>query len=43
MAEEGSLFPRFPALRRKLEELLGAEGAGLRERFISHLVALWSA
>jgi tetratricopeptide (TPR) repeat protein len=41
MTEEGSLIPRFPALRRKLEELLGAEGAGLRERFISHIFALW--
>jgi tetratricopeptide (TPR) repeat protein len=43
MMEEGSLIPRFPALRRKLEELLGAEGRGLRDRFVSHLMALWTA
>ncbi len=42
LAEETSLIPRFPAIRRKLEELLGAEGAGLRERFIAHLISLWT-
>lgn len=40
--EEGTLIPRFPALRRKLEELLGAEGAGLRDRFVSHIFSLWT-
>ncbi|MGA2480885.1 MAG: hypothetical protein ABSG63_19240 [Spirochaetia bacterium] len=43
MMEEGSLIPRFPTLRRKLEELLGADGRGLRDRFVAHLMALWIA
>jgi tetratricopeptide (TPR) repeat protein len=43
MMEEGSLIPRFPALRRKLEELLGADGRGLRDRFVVHLMGLWTA
>jgi tetratricopeptide (TPR) repeat protein len=43
LAEEATLIPRFPALRRKLEELLGAEGVRLRDRFIAHMVSLWTA
>jgi len=42
LAEDISLIPRFPAIRRKLEELLGAEAADLRESFIAHLVTLWT-
>lgn len=42
LAEGASLIPRFPAIRRKLEELLGAEGAGLRDRFIAHMLSLWA-
>ena len=30
MTDEQDLIPRFPTLRRKLEELLGREGAALR-------------
>ncbi len=41
VAEPGSPIPRFPALRRNLETLLGTEGVELRERFISHLWSLW--
>ena len=42
VTEEGSLIPRFPALRRKVEELLGAEAASLRGRFVSHIMWLWT-
>ena len=41
IAEEDSLIPRFPALRRKLEAELGADGTRLRDRFLSHVCALW--
>ncbi len=41
MAEERDLIPRFPTLRRKLEDLLGREGAVLRQRFIAHMTTLW--
>ena len=41
-ADEPELIPLFPALRRKLEELLGREGESLRERFITHMFALWT-
>jgi tetratricopeptide (TPR) repeat protein len=43
MAEEHLLIPRFPALRRKLEELLGQQAAGLKEKFLRHLFSLWEA
>jgi tetratricopeptide (TPR) repeat protein len=43
IAEEESLISRFPALRRKLETELGVEGTRLRERFLSHMCALWDA
>jgi tetratricopeptide (TPR) repeat protein len=43
MAEEELLIPRFPVLRRKLEELLGQQGARLKEQFIRHLFSLWEA
>jgi tetratricopeptide (TPR) repeat protein len=42
MMEEGSLIPRFPALRRKLEEQLDAEGRDLFDRFVKHLAGLWN-
>jgi tetratricopeptide (TPR) repeat protein len=42
VTEEGSLIPRFPALRRKVEELLGAEAVTLRGRFVSHVMDLWT-
>ena len=40
MVEGGELIPRFPALRRKLEELLGEQGERLREAFIRHMASL---
>ncbi|MGA2381258.1 MAG: hypothetical protein ABSG85_18330 [Spirochaetia bacterium] len=43
MADERDLIPRFPTLRRKLEELLGREGAALRQRFITHMTSLWES
>jgi tetratricopeptide (TPR) repeat protein len=43
ITDERDLIPRFPGLRRKLEELLGPEGASLRERFVSHMNGLWTA
>jgi len=43
MSDERALIPRFPALRKKLEELLGADGAELRERFVAHMIALWDS
>jgi len=43
MADERDLIPRFPTLRRKLEELLGREGAALRQRFIAHMTSLWES
>jgi tetratricopeptide (TPR) repeat protein len=43
VAEEESLIPRFPVLRRKLEGELGAEGTRLRDRFLLYLCTLWDA
>ena len=43
MTDEHDLIPRFPTLRRKLEELLGREGAALLQRFIAHMTALWES
>jgi len=43
MADEQDLIPRFPTLRRKLEDLLGREGIALRQRFISYVTALWES
>jgi tetratricopeptide (TPR) repeat protein len=43
MSDEHDLMPRFPTLRRKLEDLLGKEGAALRQRFISHMTSLWES
>ena len=43
MAEEELLIPRFPVLRKKLEELLGQQGVRLKEQFIRHLFSLWEA
>ncbi len=43
MADEPELLPHFPALRRKLEELLGREGVSHRERFIAYMMGLWGA
>jgi hypothetical protein len=43
MTDERDLIPRFPALRRKLEDLLGREGVALRQRFISHMTELWES
>ena len=43
VAEEESLIPRFPILRRKLEGELGAEGTRLRDRFLTYLCTLWDA
>ena len=43
VADEDTLIPRFPVLRRKLEEQLGVEGTALRDRFLSHMCALWDA
>jgi tetratricopeptide (TPR) repeat protein len=41
MVEGEQLIPRFPGLRRKLEELLGEQGARLRDAFVAYLVTLW--
>jgi tetratricopeptide (TPR) repeat protein len=43
LADEDSLIPRFPALRRKLEAELSAEGTRLRDRLLSHVCTLWDA
>ena len=43
IADDRDLIPRFPTLRRKLEELLGKEGTALRERFMAHMNALWES
>ncbi|HUI71448.1 MAG TPA: AAA family ATPase [Spirochaetia bacterium] len=43
VAEEDSLIPRFPVLRRKLEGELGVEGRELRNRFLSYMSGLWDA
>jgi len=43
MADEQDLIPRFPTLRRKLEDLLGREGVALRDRFVAHMAALWES
>jgi tetratricopeptide (TPR) repeat protein len=43
IADEPELIPLFPVLRRKLEELLGREGVHHRERFIMHMMGLWTA
>jgi tetratricopeptide (TPR) repeat protein len=41
VADEELLIPALPALRRKLEELLGPDGEKLRADFISYLFSLW--
>ena len=41
VAEEDCLVPRYPALRRRLEEQLGGEASRLSQRFADHLVGLW--
>jgi hypothetical protein len=41
VAEEECLVPRYPGLRRRLEELLGADAARLTDRFADHLLGLW--
>ncbi len=41
IGDEKELLPRYPALRRKLEDLLGSEGVRLRGLFITHMTALW--
>jgi tetratricopeptide (TPR) repeat protein len=43
ISDERDLIPRFPGLRRKLEELLDAEGTALRDRFIAHMDGLWGS
>ena len=43
LAEEDSLIPRFPILRRKLEESLGVKGIALRDRFLASMCALWES
>lgn len=43
IGDERALIPRFPGLRKKLEELLGAEGAAVRNRFIAHMESLWDS
>jgi tetratricopeptide (TPR) repeat protein len=43
LADERDLIPRFPALRRKLEDFLGREGVSLRQRFVAHMAALWES
>ena len=43
MTDEQDLIPRFPTLRRKLEDLLGREGEVLRQRFVEHLARLWES
>lgn len=41
VAEEEPFTPRIPALRRKLEELLGRDAEKLREEFISSIFSQW--
>jgi hypothetical protein len=41
LADGEHLIPRFPALRRKLEQLLGAQGERLRDGFVRHMAGLW--
>jgi tetratricopeptide (TPR) repeat protein len=41
VAEEECLVPRYPGLRRRLEELLGEDATRLSDRFADHLVGLW--
>ncbi len=43
VAEEDSLIPRFPVLRRKLESELGVAGTDLRDRFLSYMCGMWDA
>jgi tetratricopeptide (TPR) repeat protein len=43
LVEGERLIPRFPGLRRKLEELLGAQGERLRDALVAHMVRLWEA
>ena len=43
VAEEDTLIPRFPVLRRKLEEALGVKGIALRERFVTYMSTQWEA
>jgi hypothetical protein len=40
-AEEDCLVPRYPGLRRRLEEQLGEDASRLAARFADHLVGLW--
>ncbi len=41
VAEDECLVPRYPRLRRRLEELLGEKASRQAERFADHLVGLW--
>ena len=41
VTEEDTLIPRFPVLRRKLEDQLGVEGTTIRDRFLASMSALW--
>jgi tetratricopeptide (TPR) repeat protein len=43
VADEETLIPRFPVLKRKLEGELGVEGTELRDRFLSSMCSLWEA
>jgi tetratricopeptide (TPR) repeat protein len=43
VADESELIPLFPALRRKLEDLLGKEGVSHRGRFITYMMGLWTS
>jgi tetratricopeptide (TPR) repeat protein len=40
---EDAIIPRFPGLRKMLEEHLGAEGVHLKDSFVSFILAKWSA
>jgi tetratricopeptide (TPR) repeat protein len=42
VAEEECLVPRYPGLRRRLEELLGEDATRLSDRFADHLLGLWT-
>jgi len=39
---EDPLSPRFPELRRSLEDLLGEDGRRIKEDFLRRLIALWT-
>ncbi len=43
LADERDLIPRFPGLRRKLEDLLGREGEAFRQKFVAHMALLWES